>query len=286
MTVASTGASTPIPTTRANRAARSSVFDIKSASIDGLGLLLKSANMVAIEGDLKVRFANGSAEGTPMLIDVSALTASGTDRELDLPLLVSLLKSFSLQPVGIVGAKDGLLEMALAMGMTEESNIGHLSGRGAKELAADQKPAAVAAPRAVVAQASNDAQVQRAVDSAVLAAVSSMVNAPQIIDKPVRSGQRIYAKGGDLIVLNSVGHGAEVIADGNVHVYGPLRGRAIAGAQGNQKARIFALSMEPDLYAIAGIFSTTDIPLPLDVQGKTAQIVMENDRLVAKPLKA
>jgi septum site-determining protein MinC len=94
----------------------------------------------------------------------------------------------------------------------------------------------------------------------------------------------VYAQGGDLIVCSVVGHGAEVLADGHIHVYGPLRGRAIAGARGNTNARIFTSCMEPDLYAIAGIYNTTDIPLATAVQGKPAQVRLEGERLIVEPL--
>lgn len=79
-----------------------------------------------------------------------------------------------------------------------------------------------------------------------------------IQSQPVRSGTQIYAKGGDLLVLAPVGAGAEIIADGNVHVYGPLRGRAIAGASGDTACRIFCRSLEAELLAIAGRYLVSE----------------------------
>lgn len=76
--------------------------------------------------------------------------------------------------------------------------------------------------------------------------------AAKVIDKPVRAGTQIYAKDGDLIILSSVNAGAEVIADGHIHIYGPLRGRALAGANGNTNAHIFCKTLEAELVAIAG----------------------------------
>ncbi|MGQ3052075.1 MAG: septum site-determining protein MinC, partial [Roseateles sp.] len=105
-----------------------------------------------------------------------------------------------------------------------------------------------------------------------------------IVDKPLRSGQRIYAKGGDLVVLALVNHGAEVIADGSVHVYAPLRGKAIAGARGDTSARIYAQSLEAELLSIAGIYRTTENPLPADVAGKPAQVFLEGEKLLMQPL--
>ena len=113
------------------------------------------------------------------------------------------------------------------------------------------------------------------------AAVPTMV-----IDKPLRSGQRVYARGGDLVVLAVVSFGAEVIADGNIHVYGPLRGRAIAGARGNTEARIFSTCMEPQLVSIAGIYRTTEQPLAANVLGQIAQVRLDGEKILVEPLAA
>jgi septum site-determining protein MinC len=105
-----------------------------------------------------------------------------------------------------------------------------------------------------------------------------------IVDKPLRSGQRVYARGGDLVVLSVVSFGAEVIADGSIHVYAPLRGRAIAGARGDVNARIFSTCMEPQLVSVAGMYRTTETPLADDIVGKPAQVRLEGERLVVEPL--
>jgi septum site-determining protein MinC len=105
-----------------------------------------------------------------------------------------------------------------------------------------------------------------------------------VVDKPLRSGQRVYARGGDLVVLAAVSFGAEVIADGNVHVYAPLRGRAIAGARGDTRARIFTTCLEPQLVAIAGIYRTSETDLPANVAGKPAQVRLDGERILLEPL--
>jgi septum site-determining protein MinC len=100
----------------------------------------------------------------------------------------------------------------------------------------------------------------------------------------------VYAKGGDLIVLAMVNPGAEVIADGNIHVYAPLRGKAIAGARGNTQARIFAQCMEPELVSIAGVYRTTDKELAADVRGRPAQVFLQTgpdgEKILIQPLLA
>jgi septum site-determining protein MinC len=106
-----------------------------------------------------------------------------------------------------------------------------------------------------------------------------------VIDKPLRSGQQVYARGRDLVVMSMVNPGAEVVADGNIHVYAPLRGKAIAGARGDADARILTLSLEAELVSIAGVYRTSEVPLPDTVRGKPAQVRLEADRLVMEPLK-
>ncbi|GAB4404065.1 MAG: septum site-determining protein MinC [Rhodoferax sp.] len=98
-----------------------------------------------------------------------------------------------------------------------------------------------------------------------------------VVDKPVRSGQKVYARGGDLVVTAMVNPGAEVIADGHIHVYAALRGKALAGASGDVGARIFALGLEPEMVAIAGVFRTAENPLPPEVRGRAASVRLRSD---------
>jgi len=95
---------------------------------------------------------------------------------------------------------------------------------------------------------------------------------------PVRSGQQIYADNRDLTVLTTVGAGAEVLADGSVHIYGALRGRALAGAQGNEKARIFCREFHAELVAVAGHYKVLE-DIPKELRGKAVQIWLENEQL-------
>jgi septum site-determining protein MinC len=96
----------------------------------------------------------------------------------------------------------------------------------------------------------------------------------------------VYARGGDLVVMAAVNFGAEVIADGHIHVYAPLRGRAIAGARGNIAARIFSTCMEPQLISIAGVYRTAENSLPGNVLGKPAQVRLDGDTLIIEALGA
>ncbi|MDH5327151.1 MAG: septum site-determining protein MinC, partial [Gammaproteobacteria bacterium] len=101
----------------------------------------------------------------------------------------------------------------------------------------------------------------------------------KFIKQPIRSGQRVYAKGGDLVILGAVNHGAEVMADGNIHIYAPLRGRALAGLDGNSESRIFCHSMEAELVAVAGNYRVFEDKVPADLYKKSVQIYLEGEQL-------
>jgi len=102
----------------------------------------------------------------------------------------------------------------------------------------------------------------------------------KVVSQPVRSGQQVYAKGCDLILLAAVNPGAEVIADGNIHVYAPLRGRALAGVQGNEEARIFALNFGAEMVSIAGHYRVFEERPSSDVLGKAAQVALDGEKLL------
>ena len=111
----------------------------------------------------------------------------------------------------------------------------------------------------------------------------SQENHALLVEKPVRSGQQIYAKGRDLIILAPVGPGAEVIADGNVHIYGPLRGRALAGVMGNECARIFCKELRADLISVAGYYQVSE-DLPEDMIGRQVQIRLNGRHLLVEAI--
>ena len=105
-----------------------------------------------------------------------------------------------------------------------------------------------------------------------------------VVEKPIRTGQQVYAENADLIVLGLVNEGAEVIADGHIHIYAPLRGRALAGASGDQNARIFVQSMQAELVSIAGIYRTFDQQLPPHLHRQAVQIYLQKERLAIAAL--
>ena len=105
----------------------------------------------------------------------------------------------------------------------------------------------------------------------------------RLITQPVRSGRQVYAHGGDLVVMASIGAGADLLADGHIHVYGALRGRAVAGVSGDREARIFCRSLEAELVSIAGYWRVRD-DIPDALIGKPVQVFLDGERIAIEPL--
>lgn len=237
-------------------------FELKNTSLPLVACVLRTADLDALAAELAQRLAEtpNLFANDPVVVDLSALDAG--DAAIDFPRLVQLLRTHRMQPVAVTGATAEQLDAAIAAGLSEA-------------------PEALAAPAPRVETVVRDVVREVEVVREVPTAVPTLV-----IDRPLRSGQQVYAKGGDLVVLAVVNHGAEVIADGHVHVYAPLRGKVIAGAKGNTAARIFSTCLEPELIAIAGVYRTTETALPKDVAGKAAQVRLVDDRLVMEALKS
>lgn len=162
--------------------------------------------------------------------------------------------------------------------------IGVQNGTEEQNLAAVNAGFSVVGAGAAGSAMPHEGQRERAKsDTTDVEADPSSHSSTKLITRPVRSGQQEYARGGDLIVLGLTSAGAEVIADGNIHVYGPLRGRALAGACGDDGARIFCRSLEADLVSIAGNWQVRD-DMPDGLIGKPVQISLREERLIIEPL--
>ena len=246
-------------------------FEIKSAQLPLVALLLKSADWRSVCADLQAQYGTGGDSAgffdkDPLVIDLSQLPADAVLEDFS-PLLATL-KACSLLPVAVRGGSETAMAMAALAGLVEVP------------------------PEVVrVKAASTPAPVVQEVVKEVIKEVVREVPGPStmVVDKPLRSGQKVYARGGDLVVLAMVNQGAEIAADGNIHVYAPLRGKAMAGARGNTQARIFSLCLEPELVSIAGVYRTSENAFPKEVQGKAAQVRLSSDgqeRLLIEPLKA
>jgi septum site-determining protein MinC len=240
-----------------------------------VSLVLKTTELAALADQLAAHLRDTPQlfNHDPVVIDLTALPKAddddadpGTEADeplLDFPALIELLKVHRMLPVAVAGASAAQLEAALAAGLGEA-------------------PEPVVAPKPVRPAVQ---EVVKEVIREVIVEVPAAQVPTLVIDRPLRSGQQVYAKGGDLVVLAAVNFGAEVIADGHIHVYAPLRGKAIAGNKGNTQARIFSTCLEPELIAIAGVYRTTETALPAEVHGKPAQVRLVDDKLVMEPLK-
>ena len=221
----------------------------------------------------------------------------GETEALPLAELLALCRAEGLLPVALRGDGEVLKQRAREQGLAlmpasrsrDDSPRAHQdlepSALGEEPSAAGEEPSAPGKepsapgekPSAANEQPSALAQ-QSSAQGEPLRGLAAPLPATRIIDGPVRSGQQIYVPGGDLIVMASVSAGAEVLADGNIHVYGALRGRALAGAQGNSEARIFCQSLEAELVSVAGNFKLND-ELRGELWQKPVQIHLQNQAL-------
>lgn len=231
-------------------------LELKSAALTLMAVVLKTADLDALADELEQRASvmPGLFDDEPVAIDLSAVR--DVDTLIDFEALLALLRRHRMRPLAVRGGNAEQTDAALAAGLLE-------APEGAKPLRELPPPEVI----------------ERFVE------VQLAPLPPLVVDKPLRSGQQVYARDRDLIVLALVSHGAEVMADGHVHVYAPLRGRAHAGKGGNADARIFCHRMEAQVLAIAGVHRTTDEPLPAGVaMGGAAMVRLDGERLVIEPL--
>lgn len=234
-------------------------IEIKISTVVAVSAILHAADLAALDAAMQ-KMTGGQSDyfdGEFAVLDVGALDLA--DQAIDWAALVALFKRHNLNPVAVRNASAAAQPQILAHGLSLDT-LAKPREEVAPEPAAQPEPPA-ASP-----------------------AATAPANGSMIIDAPVRAGQRVYARGTDLIVMAAVNNGAEVIADGSIHVYAPLRGRALAGASGNAQARIFAASMEPELVSIAGIYRTFENGFPKSEAQRPAQVRLVGDRLDILPL--
>mgnify|MGYP000141383728 CR=1 FL=1 len=238
-------------------------IEIKISTVVAISTILHSAEPLAIDAALKQMTGGVSDffEDEFAVIDVSAIAAEVS--YIDWDKLVDVLKKYRLNAVAVRGSTPAMAEAIRARGLSIDDGS---SGARPRE-------------EAEPAQAAPAAAVPAAPAATPAAAVAAAPIGTMIVDTPVRAGQRVYARGCDLIITAVVNNGAEIIADGSIHVYAALHGRALAGASGNPEARIFALSMQPELVSIAGVYRTFDEGFPPELALRPAQIRLHGDRL-------
>lgn len=243
-------------------------FELKAASftLPIIRLLGTDMDVVAEQLGDKVDQAPDFFRNTPVVVDLSGLEANAGDVEF--PLLVGLLRGYGMIPVGVRGGDAFQNEAAEAMELAILGDAHVRKPRGAP------KPV----PKPDSKAAAPDAETAKPGTAKPGTAKPGSSAAFQIVARPVRSGQRVYAAGGDLSVVAAVSSGAELMADGNIHVYGPLRGRALAGMNGDPNARIFCQDLQAELVSVAGHYRVSE-NIPAALKGVPVQVFLDHEIL-------
>lgn len=250
-----------------NHADASKGFELKAASftLPIIRLLDHDIEAVAARLGAKVEQAPDFFRNTPVVIDLSDFPAGAG--ALGLSLLVGLLRGYGMIPFAVRGGNQehNAAAEALELAILRDSYL------------RSDKPAA-SAVAANLQESEIESEQFQAVASGTPKGASPVRKAGTgsiLVTRPVRSGQRVYATGGDLSIIAAVSSGAELMADGNIHVYGPLRGRALAGMNGNLDARIFCQDLQAELVSIAGHYRISE-NIPVEMRGFPVQIYLDH----------
>jgi septum site-determining protein MinC len=226
-------------------------FELKGRMMTLSVLRVLSCDLDALREqiDEKIAAAPELFQNFPVLLDFEEIPAEA-QISFDIARFDAMLRERSFAPVGIRGAGEVLKGIAAGVG------LGVVTGGLRPE-----------PPRR-----------RSAKESSTTAETANL-----LVRQPVRSGQQVYAKGGDLIVMSTVSPGAEILADGNIHIYGALRGRALAGVRGNLDARIFCRTLDAELISIAGHYRVSE-QIPESDRTHPVQIFLERDQLIVESL--
>lgn len=243
-------------------------FEVKSARLDALSIQLQTDDLTAIAAALEGKATRfGDLRNMPFTLDLQNLSNPAS---VDLGRLIAVFARFGLRIIAIRHPDAHWATLAKQYRLAFSQLPEEKADKTIQTVATAMASASATAPTPNIAT-----------PQAVTSALPTVV-----IDRPIRTGQQVYAENADLIVLGLVSEGAEIIADGNIHVYGPLRGRALAGASGNKQARIFVQSMQAELVSVAGIYRVFDQKLPPHLDHHAVQVYLQDDRLVIGTIKA
>lgn len=290
-------------------------IELRAASFTLPMLRLLQTGLDAIEAELlpRVEQAPEFFRHAPVVIDLTGLLDS--EDPVDFPRLVGLMRGLDMLPVGVRGGSAVHRDAARAM---ELAILSEGSGRSRKRSRTTDLDPPDLGPAGSGTQSDRvnghdpvwhqpqDQAIPTSAEQADQSKTSGRVKGPtssegtqvpakpqagpegsvpasRLVDRPVRSGQRIYVAGGDLTVTASVSSGSELMADGNIHVYAPLRGRVIAGLKGNTKARIFCQALHAELVSVAGHYRVSE-NIPAHLKGQPVQVFLEREILRIEPL--
>lgn len=234
-------------------------------------LYVNGIDLKALEDDLSKQIEKSPQlfKGLPIVVDLIAIEAGNS---IDLNWLKNLLLARDLVPVGLRNVNESLQEKAKTSGWAILANSVNKS-RQVEALTATETPKMTPTTK----PAAEKVKVVERVEE-VFVPIDTTLHVQQ-----VRSGQQLSVPKGDLVVVNSVNEGAELLVDGNIHIYGSLRGRALAGINGNQSVRIFCQSLEAELVSIAGFYKMQEDISPA-LWGRSVQIFLEDEELKIIPL--
>jgi septum site-determining protein MinC len=248
-----TGRQIPMMTQPLDAAAPAPAIDLRFGQVGLMQVRIRSTDPGAILDELTGRVASAPLffQRTGVCLD---LTALGRDPQVEeMRAVMDAVRRAGMLPVGLVGGSAGVEALSAALELP---------------VLAPFRQQTQAAPIVHAAQPAERAE----------AGIPALIQ-----HQPVRSGQRLYARSRDVVVTSTVGAGAEVIADGCVHVYGSLRGRAVAGARGETSARVFCQEFHAELVSIAGVFRVFET-LPPELAGKPVQAWLDGDDLRFTPI--
>lgn len=261
-------------------------FKLKARLYTFAVIELQDTNIQAIKTQLSAVYqqAPNMFSNTPVVIDAAGLKGAS----FDLSGVCEAMREHHMIPVAIQGTSVVQRKAATHLGLSIISSSQHKEASDIQSLQTNAAPRADVQPQSPTketkqdeSRASREEEVE-ASDEVSTENVPLSTNIAKVITTPVRSGQQIYAKDADLIVLSSVGQGAELLADGHIHVYGALRGRALAGINGNEKARIFCSKLDAELLSIAGCYVMPDNHA--QVFEGSQQVFLQDGRLQIKAM--
>ncbi|WP_283120482.1 septum site-determining protein MinC [Neisseria elongata] len=236
-------------------------FEIKSARTDALAVYLHNADAAALDAALAKCAAQYRELNLPLILDMQDFRPA----EADLPAVLAVFRRHRL-PVAALRHSDEVWAATAADNGLPFTPPG-------KERPVPLETADAGAVAEITGEIASETAKQAGHPTVLVA-------------EPVRTGQQVYAENADLIVTGTVSEGAELIADGNIHIYASMRGRALAGAKGRRDARIFIHSMQAELVSIAGIYRNFEQQLPEHLYRKPVQIHLQDDRLVIAAIAA
>lgn len=236
-------------------------FQFRGGTFNLMTLRILDAEPVRLFNQIEAKLAQSPNffRNAPVVLDLEAI---GPEGGVHLPTVVRRLRSLGLVPVGVLASQGQARDQQLAFGLP------YLAGGRPPRV---EQPEPAAKPADETAPESNR--------PAETPASGATQRAPTLfVTEPVRSGRQVYAAGGPMVVLAAVSPGAEVVADGDIHIYGPLRGRAIAGLSGDAQARIFCQSLEAEMVSVAGHYRVNE-DIDRSLQRKPAQIFLQDGTL-------